>query len=190
MRRSKVRLVRRLRNFAWERVRGYPTVDTLLERGLTLGENVTLTRGVVLDPTFCYLITVGDDTTFGPEVIVLAHDASTKVQIGYTRIARVRIGARVFVGARSVILPGVTIGDDAVIGAGSIVSRDVAAGVVALGAPAREVMRTEEYVARHRPRLNVAPTYPALGWTHDLSMAPGHATQMSYDLESTDGYVE
>jgi maltose O-acetyltransferase len=75
--------------------------------------------------------------TFAPEVRVIAHDASTLNAVGHARIARVRIGSRVFVGARTIILPGVTIGDDVVIGAGSVVSRDIPSGVVAAGNPAR-----------------------------------------------------
>lgn len=52
----------------------------------------------------------------------------------------VRIGNRVRIGAGAIILPGVTIGDDTVIGAGSVVTKDIPAGVVAVGNPCR-VMR-------------------------------------------------
>ncbi|HLI61650.1 MAG TPA: acyltransferase [Solirubrobacteraceae bacterium] len=174
----------------YTKVRGYPPLDELVERGLVLGRGVNITRDVVLDPAHCHLIEIGDRTTLGPEVLVLAHDASTKRHIGYTRIARVRIGTRVFVGARAVILPGVTIGDDAIIGAGSVVSRSIAPGMVAVGAPAREIMTTQEYVERHAARLEDAPTYPGEGWTHRRGMTAGHPERMVEDLADTDGYIQ
>jgi maltose O-acetyltransferase len=155
-----------------------------------LGDGVTITRGVVLDPAHCHLIEIGDGAILGPEVLILAHDASTKTHLDYTRIARVRIGARAFIGARTVVLPGVTIGDDAIVGAGSVVSRDIAPGVVAVGAPARETMTTADYIARHRERLHVLPTYPRDGWTHRAGMTPGNPQRMAQALESSEGYVQ
>ena len=77
-------------------------------------------------------------------VTVLTHDASTKKATGYTKLGAVKIGNRVFVGANATILPGVTIGDDAVIGAGSVVTRDVPSGVVVAGVPARAICTVEE----------------------------------------------
>jgi maltose O-acetyltransferase len=55
----------------------------------------------------------------------------------------VRIGDRVWIGGRAVILPGVTIGDDVVIGAGSVVTRDVPAGMLVAGNPARVIRPIE-----------------------------------------------
>jgi maltose O-acetyltransferase len=49
----------------------------------------------------------------------------------------IRIGSSVWIGGGAIILPGVTIGDNALIGAGSVVTRDVPAGVTAFGNPAR-----------------------------------------------------
>ena len=181
--------LQRLRGILWAKVRGYPTLDDLVARGLILGHNVTLTRNVVLDPDHCHLIEIGDDVTFGPEALVLAHDASTKLYLNYARIARVRIGSRVFIGARALILPGVTIGDDVIVGAGSVVSRDVGAGTVVAGTPARRVMSTEEYIQRHRERLHVRPTYHRDGWTYRVGMAEGNAQRMADELAETDGYV-
>lgn len=179
-----------MRGLLYEKIRGYPTLDELVSRGLVIGERVTLTRDVVLDPAHCHLIEIGDGVTLAPEVLVLAHDASTKAHIGYARVAKVRIGDRAFIGARSVILPGVTIGDDAIVGAGSVVSRDVGAGMVAVGSPAREVMTTREYVTRHAERLHDTPVYGREGWTYRVGMAPGNAQRMARELSDTDGYVE
>jgi maltose O-acetyltransferase len=182
-------LRRRLRDRLWEIVRGYPPVSVLKRRGLEIGQRVTLTRNVVLDPAHCHLISLGDDVVLGPEVLVLAHDASTKPHLGYTRIDRVRIGDRVFVGAKSVILPGVTIGDDAIIGAGSIVTRDVPAGMVAIGNPAKPIMTTTEYIDRHRSQLGRLPTF-SRAWTRRHGLTRERAGQMAEELEQTAGYVQ
>jgi hypothetical protein len=58
----------------------------------------------------------------------------------------VHIGQRVWLGSRVAILPSVTIGDDAVIGAGSLVNRDVAAGALAAGMPAKEIKSRDQFV--------------------------------------------
>jgi len=81
-----------------------------------------ITRGVVIE----------DEVFIGPGVVTL-NDKLTGGQLTFPRICR---GAKV--GGGSVILPGVTIGANAVVGAGSVVTRDVAPGTVMLGNPARE----------------------------------------------------
>ena len=85
-------------------------------------------------------IYVGDCVMFGPNVTVAT--AGHPIEPGLRRQAMqynadVRIGSNVWVGAGAVILPGVTIGDDTVIGACSVVTKDIPAGVVAVGCPCR-----------------------------------------------------
>ncbi len=58
-------------------------------------------------------------------------------QGGYGINRPISIGSRVWIGAGAIILPGVTIGDDTVIGAGSVVNKSIPAGVVAAGNPCR-----------------------------------------------------
>lgn len=89
----------------------------------------------------------------------MAHDASTKKTLGYTKIGQVHIGNHVFIGANTTILPGVTIGDYAVIGAGSIVTHDVQARTVVAGVPAKEICGVDEYVARFQSQMNAANTF-------------------------------
>ena len=90
---------------------------------------------------------------------ILAHDASTKMYLGYTRIAPVLIGNHVFIGERAIILPGVTIGDNSIIGAGSVVTRDVEAGSIVAGNPARPIGQTDEYIARQRKLMEECPKF-------------------------------
>jgi len=96
---------------------------------------------VVLD---CARIDIGDDVFFGPGVHVYAatHPVDAEQRIAGPEFARpVRIGSRVWIGGRAVVLPGVTIGEETTIGAGSVVTRDIPAGVLAAGNPCR-VVRT------------------------------------------------
>ena len=85
-------------------------------------------------------ITVGDYTMFGPNVTVAVAGHPILPELreqAYQYNAVVRIGRCCWIGAGAVILPGVTIGDNTVVGAGSIVTRDLPANVVAVGNPCR-----------------------------------------------------
>lgn len=91
-------------------------------------------------------IFVGDYTLIGPNVMLITashpmdRDARRK---GLQMNKPVRIGKNCWIGAGAIILPGVTIGDDTVIGAGSVVTKDIPDRVVAVGNPCR-VLRTIE----------------------------------------------
>lgn len=135
------------------RLRGEQNIDKLVRRGLTIGKSCKL-GSCTIDPSHCFHITIGDNVTFGPRVRVLAHDASTKVFVNYTRVANVKIGSNVFVGAHSIVLPGVTIGDNVIIGAGSVVSRDIPPDSVAVGVPARVIKPLAEYLEAKKKEMS------------------------------------
>jgi len=118
--------------------------------------------GVIIDPSHCYHITIGDNVTLAPRVHILAHDSSTYMFLGKTRAANVRIGSNVFVGASSIILPGVTIGDNVVIGAGSVVTKDIPSGVVAAGNPAKVLCALDDYLSRQRAKMNEENSFTGL----------------------------
>ena len=118
------------------RIRGEFTTEKLISMGMKVGKNFKRLNGVILDPSHCWLIEIGDNVTMAPNVHVLCHDASTKQFLGYTKIGRVNIGNNVFIGAETVILPGVNIGNNVVIGANSTVTKDIPDGVVVAGSPA------------------------------------------------------
>ena len=103
-----------------------------------LGERIFLNFGCVLLDV-CR-IEIGDGTQIGPGVQIYAadhpRDAATRAR-GLENGLPVSIGREVWIGGGAIILPGVTVGDGAVIGAGSVVTRDVAAGTTVMGNPAR-----------------------------------------------------
>ena len=87
-----------------------------------------------------YDIYIGDWVLFGPNVTIATtgHPVHPELRsTGAMYSFPVRIGNNVWVGSNTVIMPGVTIGDNAVIGAGSVVTRDVPANVIAFGNPCR-----------------------------------------------------
>jgi maltose O-acetyltransferase len=172
----------------WRRAHGWPDVEGLERAGLRIGRNVFVGGGTFLDPDFCHLITIGDDAVISIDVMVLAHDASTRRSIGYSRVAAVTIGDRVFVGARAVILPGVTIGADAIVGAGSVVSRDVPAGAVVAGSPARQLTTTAAYTERHRARLGERPVWDR-GWSVGGGITPADQERMRRALQDGAAYI-
>ena len=135
-----------------------PTAE-LVRRGLHVGKNFKRLNQVIIDDSHSWLIEIGDDVTLAPRVHILAHDASTKSFLGYTKIGRVIIGNKVFVGAETVILPGVTIGSNVIIGANSTVTHDIPDGMVVAGSPARILCTTEEYLAKEKKRMETAPVY-------------------------------
>jgi maltose O-acetyltransferase len=87
-------------------------------------------------------VTVGDDTRIGPGVQLLTplHPLEPGPRReGWERGAPITLGRNVWLGGAVVVCAGVTIGDDTVVGAGSVVTRDLPSGVLAVGNPARVV---------------------------------------------------
>lgn len=103
-----------------------------------LGDNVFFNYGCVLLDV-CD-IRIGSDTQVGPmtQILTADHPREADARAEGLEFGRpIAIGRNVWIGGGALILPGVTIGDDAVIGAGSVVTRDVAKGVTVMGNPAR-----------------------------------------------------
>lgn len=98
------------------------------------------------------LVEIGEGFISAPGSIILAHDASTIIHTGKSRVERTKIGKKVFLGANAVVLPGITIGDNVIVGAGAVVTKDVPAGVVVGGNPARVISTVDKYIAKCEER--------------------------------------
>lgn len=108
------------------------------------GYNIRLGAGVFLNFNCVILdvvsVTIGDGTQIGPAVQIYAADHPrdpVERKAGLESGKPVSIGRNCWIGGGAIILPGVTIGDDAIVGAGSVVTRDVPAGATVAGNPAR-----------------------------------------------------
>lgn len=130
------------------KLRGEVSTSTLLKRGMSIGKNFHRMNGVWIDPGHAWLISMGDDVTIAPKVTILAHDASPQAWRCVTKIGSVKIGSRVFIGAGSIILPGVRIGNDVIIAAGSIVTSTIPNNCIVGGNPAKKIMDLSVYLER------------------------------------------
>lgn len=110
------------------------------------GKNVYANFNLTLvDDTHIY---VGDYTMFGPNVTIATagHPILPELrQKGYQYNAPVRIGKNCWLGAGVIVLPGITIGDNVVVGAGSVVTKDLPDNVIAVGNPCKVLREVNEH---------------------------------------------
>ncbi|MFC4023827.1 acyltransferase [Oceanobacillus longus] len=107
---------------------------------MKVGEETSFALMVMPDIMFPEKITVGRNCVIGYNTTILAHEYLIKEY----RIGEVIIGDEVMVGANSTILPGVTIGDHAIVSAGTLVHKDVPSGAFVGGNPMRLIYTKEE----------------------------------------------
>lgn len=110
------------------------------------GKNVYANFNLTLvDDTHIY---IGDHTMIGPNVVIATggHPLLPELrQKGYQYNAPVHIGKNCWIGAGAIIVPGITIGDHSVIGAGSVVTKDIPSNVLAVGNPCKVLREISDY---------------------------------------------
>lgn len=111
-----------------------------------IGKQTAFALMVVPDVMFPEKITVGNNSIIGYDTTLLAHE----YLIGEYRLGEIHIGNQVMIGANSTILPGVTIGDQAVVSAGTLVHKDVPPGAFVGGNPMQIIYTAEEMEARRQ----------------------------------------
>lgn len=171
------------------RIRGEFTTEKLISMGMKVGNNFKRLNGVILDPSHCWLIEIGDNVTMAPNVHVLCHDASTKQFLNYTKIGRVNIGNNVFVGAETVILPGVNIGNNVIIGANSTVTKDIPDNSVVAGSPAKVLCGLDEYLNKEKKRMSESICYGE-EYTLRQNVSMEKRLQQKVELADRIGYIE
>lgn len=140
-------LIRKLIAYIWKKKRaGY--IESLIKNGLKLGKNVDIIDTFFFDPSHCFLITIGDNCTICPNVRLIAHDASTKKILGYTKIGKIDIKENCFIGDSVIVLPNVTIGPNSIVGAGSVVTKDIPSNTIAAGNPAKVITSVDDYIKK------------------------------------------
>ncbi|MCM3727634.1 acyltransferase [Neobacillus cucumis] len=112
--------------------------------GVEVGEQTSFALMVMLDVMFPEKISVGRNTVIGYNTTILAHEYLIKEY----RLGNVVIGNEVMIGANSTILPGIMIGDGAIVSAGTLVHKDVPPGCFVGGNPMRVIYTKEELEER------------------------------------------
>jgi len=125
-------------------------------RKISLGANTVINFGTLVDGRR-YRVEIGANVSIGPEaaILTLGHDPQSADFAD--RGGDVHIGDRVWIAYRAIVLPGVTIGEGAVIGAGAVVTRDVEPYAIVAGNPARQVGTRShdlDYRLDYRPWLS------------------------------------
>lgn len=121
-----------------ESVTLFPPFNSDFGKNITLGKRIFINAGCKFQDQGG--VSIGDDTLIGHNVVIatLNHDLAPSRR-GDMHPTPVAIGRNVWIGSNATILPGVHIGDDAVVAAASVVTKDVPAGAVVVGSPARVV---------------------------------------------------
>lgn len=129
-----------------------PTVSAAREIGVTVGNNCK----ILCNPynsfgTEPYLVSIGDNVEITSGCQFITHDGSVWVARSDEQFreidvfGRIIIGNNVFIGVNSIVLPGVSIGDNVIIAAGSVVSKSIPSNQVWGGVPCRFIKTIEEY---------------------------------------------
>ena len=112
--------------------------------GMKVGQKTSFALMVMLDVMFPEKISVGRNSVIGYNTTILAHE----YLINEYRLGSVIIGDEVLIGANSTLLPGIEIGDGAIVSAGTLVHKDVPAGAFVGGNPMKIIYSAEEMKIR------------------------------------------
>lgn len=118
--------------------------------GVSIGENCKL-NGIPNWGSEPWLISLGDHTEISFDCVFITHDGATwcfrndEKYKNVIKFGKIKIGNNCFIGARSMIMPGVTIGDNSIVAAGALVTKNIPSGEVWGGVPAHFITTTEQY---------------------------------------------
>lgn len=127
--------------------------------GVKIGDGCIFRGTSMLDYSHYWLIEIGCNVRLATGVHIMAHDGTMAFKNGYGKIAKVIIEDNVSIGVNSIILPGIKIGKNTIIGAGSIVTKNIPENSIATGNPARVIGRYDEFINKHRENLKTKPVF-------------------------------
>jgi maltose O-acetyltransferase len=170
-------MLKRLANVLFERLLAlqYTPRERILRRGGKVGHGVFIGEDVLIDYDYAFLLEIGDGAVIAARSVLELHDSCIPNVLGRgkMKIGRITIGRRAYIGASAVVLPGVRIGDGAIVGAGALVSRDVPPGEVWTGVPARFHCTVAELAAKRATAPATAESR-CLDWTGEPEKGPDY----------------
>jgi acetyltransferase-like isoleucine patch superfamily enzyme len=112
--------------------------------GIKIGRNVFIGIDCLLDSSFPELITLEDEVVLSFRVMIICHDDAkglhnTGSDKADKTVSKVTLKKGCYIGAGAILLPGVIVGENAVVGAGAVVTKDVPSKVVVAGIPAKKI---------------------------------------------------
>lgn len=153
-------------------------IKVLIDGGLVLGKNVTIGATTNIDSSYPYLIRIGDNCSLGEHVRLLAHDATPfKFTNEHTRLGKVEIKDNCFIGEKTIVLPGVTIGPNALVAAGSVVNRDIPPNSCAAGVPVRVYAKFDQFIERQKQQIENGSVF-------EISELTGNLAQMNEQVKA------
>lgn len=138
------------------------TLKELKRNGLKVGKDVVIDPRAGIDRNFCFLISIGDHSVIAANAVLLAHDASISFYNGgYGRMGRIDIKENCIISMGSIVMPGVTIGPNVLVAAGSVVNKDIPPNSCVAGVPARFYMKFDEMIERQKEMIKQGKVYEA-----------------------------
>lgn len=128
------------------------TITFLRKRGVTIGKDCSIeSRDFGTEP---YLVTIGNHVQITSDVKIFTHGGGWVLRQeipDFDSFGKVVIGNNVYIGNNALIMPGVTIDDNVIIGAGSVVTKSVPSGWIVAGNPAKKVGNIENFKEKMIP---------------------------------------
>lgn len=138
---------------------GETYINHLRKQGIRIGKNCYIgpARTINIDASRPYLVEIGDEVRLNYGLTIMTHDFTTLVFKNYygdfvPSSGKVKIGNNVYFGRNCTVLKGVTIGNNCIIGYGSLVTRDIPDNSVAAGSPAKVICTLDEYFEKRKEK--------------------------------------
>lgn len=133
------------------------TLKRWRQKGAKIGKNIFIggIGDIKIEVEFAHFLEIEDNVTIAKGTQILLHDSSLNNLFGVPlKFGKVIIRKNAYIGANCTLLCGVEIGEGALIGAGSLVTADIPAGVVAYGVPAKVSCTTKELLERYQKEMS------------------------------------